>query len=83
MGLLNQWLNCPQLLQGTEIDIEKVEDLKLAFSHLFHSVSDPNCSVEFKDPDSLHSFELQVFLFACFCLFRAIPKAYGGSQARG
>ena len=24
-----------------------------------------------------------VFLFFCFCFFRAVPEAYGGSQARG
>ena len=30
----------------------------------------------------LHSF-LSAFLFFIFCLFRATPEAYGGSQARG
>ena len=29
------------------------------------------------------TLQIVVFLFVCFCLFRAIPVAYGGSQARG
>ena len=29
------------------------------------------------------SFKIKIFLITYFCLFRAIPMAYGSSQARG
>jgi len=41
------------------------------------------CSRDTADPDALQQeFQLQWFYFT-FCLIRATPSAYGGSQARG
>ena len=54
----------------------------LKWSEIRRGVGDDDC-IMWNLEIYMENFELSFFFFFSFCLFRAAPTAYGGSQARG